>query len=243
MRDKLLTVKGHAESSYHPITDPQAISLMMKDRVRLILGHYFNGNTVSGVALSTGLDLRVVHRDTLALLNIGLLVVEREEPRSGRPVRHYRTSHEAYFIAEHDFPLEVVHAREQQEQRQEHLFRTACQREFDRALHAEGRTWGLCLYRLDAAPGFHQHSGDQFSEQVSELERWQGPAALMMQGRPLYHLTPAKAREVQLKFITLMRECQKLERQSGDQGQPFLLQVGLAPLTEDEAQGLSRPRV
>ncbi|MDO4246409.1 MAG: hypothetical protein Q4C89_10330 [Deinococcus sp.] len=46
---------------------------------------------------------------------------------------------------------------------------------------------------------------------------------------------------MQLDFIRLMRKAQALAQQQGDAPRrPYLLRVGLAPLTDEEARGLFR---
>lgn len=224
------------------VKESGAVRLLLRERSRRVLAAFLSGEkTVARAAREVGLDLRVVHRDVLALLGAGLLTLTRQEPRKGRAVKYYRASSEAFFVpfsATEAADLAELHGRGNAETHA--LFTRAVEREFARALHAEGREWGLRLYATPGKPGYHFQEGDRNAPRIDELQQWHGPAALILSGTPLLYLTAGEARELQEDLIALMRKYHARGERRVIQGRPFLLRVGFAPLTEEEAVRLYR---
>ena len=234
---------GQTANSFFDVTDARAAALLRRERPRRVLLAFLGReNTVRAAADETGIDLRTLHRDVLALQSAGLLRVERVQKRSGRGVKVYRAVADAFFVnylntAASDF----AEWHGQPADRLDALFHAAAAREFARALREAGREWGLRLYVTPEAPGFRLDEGDRAGKRTDPLQEWAGPQATMLTGMPLCFLTGAEAREVQLDFIRLMRKAQALAQQQGDAPRrPYLLRVGLAPLTDEEARGLFR---
>lgn len=224
------------------VTDPAAIALLLRERPRRVLAAFLSGETtVSAAARQTGLDLRVVHRDVQALTRAGLLRVTGLERRAGRPVKHYQPSADAYFVDHLNTPAaDLGELTGTFAGRTYGLFHHAADREFSRALRESGRRWGWRLYATPEAPGYQMTQGSPADRRVSALQEWQGPAALMLQGFPVFRLTDDQARELQRDLILLMRKGEAYEQANAGTGRPFLLPVGIAPLTEQEAAGLHR---
>lgn len=62
----------------------------------------------------------------------------------------------------------------------------------------------------------------------------------MLSGTPTARLTAAQVAEVQRDLILLMRKVESFSAANAGTGQPVLLRLGLAPLTEDECRNLHR---
>ncbi|MCP2014894.1 putative transcriptional regulator [Deinococcus sp. HSC-46F16] len=230
------------DGDFFEVADPAAIALLLRERPRRVLAAFLSGETtVSAAARQTGLDLRVVHRDVQALARAGLLRVSRLERRAGRAVKHYRPSADAYFVDHLNTPAaDLGELTGASAARTYHLFHHAADREFSRALRESGRRWGWWLYATPEPPGYHMDQGSPADRRVSALQEWQGPAALMLQGFPVFRLTDEQARELQRDLILLMRKGEAYEEANAGGGRSFLLPLGIAPLTEEEAAGLHR---
>lgn len=235
---------GGSESSFLDVTDPRAVTLLMRERSRRVLLAFLGReNTVKAAADETGLDLRTLHRDVQALCAAGLLRVGRVQKRGGRGIRFYRAVSDAFFVNHLNTEAsDFGEWRGPGAARLDHLFQRAAAREFARALRASGREWGIRLYVTSEAPGYRLDEGDRAAKRTDPLQEWSGPQAAVLVGAPLFELTDAAAREVQAEFIRLMRRARELSRAgTPEQRRPYLLRVGLAPLETDEARGLLRP--
>lgn len=227
---------GPAVSSPCEVTDPAAVTLLAHDRTRRVLGAFLGREqTVAGAARGAGLDLRVVHRDVQALTRAGLLRVIREEARAGRPVKVYRACADDLFVDARHLPPPDAQAAAL-----DTLFHHAVGREFRRALSDFAPGWGLRVYATPDAPGFAVLEGPRSAKPLSALDEWQGPPARMLSGTPSARLTAAQVTEVQRDLILLMRKVADFTAANDGAGQPVLLRLGLAPLTEDELRGLHR---
>ncbi|ADV65723.1 hypothetical protein Deima_0059 [Deinococcus maricopensis DSM 21211] len=215
------------------VTDPGAVRWLQHARVRGVLGAFQGrANTTARAAAALHLDVRVVHRDVGRLLNAGLLRVEREVPRAGRPVRHYRAVADAFFVPfTVTDALSAAHLSERDATARDAQFRAAFTRAFEVALGSSGaREWGLRVYfdgrTSQADEGFWD------ADLREPLTGWQGPDGLYLQGAPEVRLTPAQAQAAQVDLIRLMMRLHA-EHQANERagrGAPFLLRVGLAPV-------------
>jgi hypothetical protein len=229
---------GSTVSSPHEVTDPAAVTLLVHDRTRRVLGAFLGREqTVAGAARETGLDLRVVHRDVQALTRAGLLRVLRERARAGRPVKVYRARADDLFVDARHLPPQ---AHDGKATALDTLFHHAAEREFRRALSDFTPGWGLRVYATPDAPGFAVLEGPRSARPLSPLDEWQGPPARMLSGTPTARLTAAQVAEVQRDLILLMRKVESFSAANAGTGQPVLLRLGLAPLTEDELRDLHR---
>ncbi|WP_155299315.1 helix-turn-helix transcriptional regulator [Deinococcus kurensis] len=229
---------GPAVSSPHEVTDPAAVALLAHDRTRRVLGAFLGREqTVAGAAREAGLDLRVVHRDVQALRRAGLLHVIRAQARAGRPVKVYRARADDLFVDARHLPPQ---AGEGQAAALDALFHHAAEREFRRALSDFAPGWGLRVYATPDAPGFAVLEGPRSARPLSPLDEWQGPPARMLSGTPTARLSAAQVAEVQRDLILLMRRVESFSAANAGTGQPVLLRLGLAPLTEGELRNLHR---
>lgn len=222
--------------SPHEVTDPAAVALLAHDRSRRVLAAFLGReNTVATAARETGMDIRAAHRDVQALRRADLLRVTRTQPRAGRPVQHYRASADDYFIDARHLPPQA-----DRDELLDILFRHAAQREFSRALSDFTPGWGLRLYATPHPPGFEVMNGPRSARPVSTLREWQGPPARLLSGHPAVRLSAAQTQELQRDLIDLMRKAQAFHDANAGAGQPTLLRLGLAPLTDEEFTRLRR---
>ncbi|GAA5515013.1 hypothetical protein Dcar01_03777 [Deinococcus carri] len=225
------------------VTDAAAVRLLLRERPRRVLGAFLAGEqTVAGAARDLGLDLRVIHRDVLALRAAGLLRVVREQKRAGRPVRVYAAVAPAFFV-----PFSATGAAGLGElgadraERYAALFHTAFFREFERLHHEQGggREWGVRLY---LAPEGHVTADTSYqgADLVDAGVRYQGPLGRVLHADAAVTLTEAEAREVQVELIRLLMRLRPntLAHEAAGRGRPFLLRLGLVPVTAEERAGL-----
>ncbi len=98
--------------SFHSVTDPEQARLLTDpDTQRLFRPFLARERTVSQVAAETGSDLNAVLYRVRQYLAAGLLRIVREEKRPGRPVKVYRSVHDAYFIPYEVTPFATLEER------------------------------------------------------------------------------------------------------------------------------------
>lgn len=230
-------------SSVLTVTDPNAVKLLTQGRARWVLGAFLRGeNTVAAVARELNTDIRLVHRDVLALQHAGLLQLLREKKRAGRAVKVYTAAASSFFV-----PFSATHADTvadlggRQMHAYDDLFRQASVRKFN-AIYREqsdGREWGVRVYLTpDGQVGVD--TSFEGAELVDAAVRWQGPTGLMLDVRTDLRLTEAEAKEVQvelIKFLMRLRP-ESLKHEQDGTGQPFLLRLGLIGVTDEELHKL-----
>lgn len=226
------------------VTEPAAVRLLTAGRSRQVLGVFLRGeNSVAAVARELGVDIRLVHREVLALLEAGLLRLVREQKRGGRPVKVYAAAASAFFV-----PFSATSAADLTElggrrnQQFDQLFDLATTRKFAE-LHREqgrGREWGIRLY-VDPDGQIQADTSYEGADLVGADVRYQGPIGLILDVRGEVQLSEAEAKEVQVELIkVLMRLRPKdLQHRQDGTGKPFLLRLGLVGVTEAEVQSLT----
>ena len=88
------------QSSLQNVTDAGAARLFMdaSPKRRLLLSLVGRARSVSDVAAAEGMSIGSAHYLLRDLVRRGLAHVEREEKRSGRPIKYYRASAASYFV-------------------------------------------------------------------------------------------------------------------------------------------------
>ncbi len=197
---------------------------------------------MSGAARRTGADLRIVHREVLALCGAGLLQIVREDRRAGRAIKVYAAVASTFFV-----PFSATDAVTLDELSGSYaghyaeLFRQASAREFER-LHRKqsaGREWGVRLY---LAPEGHWQTDTSYegAELIDAAVRYQGPVGLMLDADASFTLTEEEARAVQRELILMLMRLRplSLEHRQAGTGKPYLLRLGLVPVTVEEGKCL-----
>lgn len=208
-----------------------------------MLGAFLAGeSSVSQAARRTGADIRAVHRAVLALHHVGLLQIVREEKRAGRAIKIYAAVASAFFV-----PFSATDAATLDELSGDHaghyaeLFRQASAREFDRLYRqqAAGREWGVRLY---LAPEGHWQTDTSYegAELIDAGVRYQGPVGLMLNADASFTLSEEEARAVQRELIPMLMRLRplSLEHRRAGTGRPYLLRLGLVPITAQENEQL-----
>lgn len=212
--------------SWQQVTDPDAVKVFLSGRDLPVLGALMQREwAVAPLAAALHLPLNATHHRVRRLLRLGLARETRQEPRRGRPVRHYRASSRAYLVPYHATPLgspeELVGVQE---------------RDFTaRFLHAvveaaaplvsNERDVGLRVFLaggLDGGEVTFDVTPTAGAFQSAELLRPESPALLLSGGT--LHLTPADAKALQ-------RELSELHARYAARPGPerYLLRLGLTP--------------
>lgn len=184
--------------------------------------------TVKSAAEAVGCNLDTMLYRVKTFLKAGLLKVERLEKRAGRPVKHYRSSHEAYLI-----PFEVTPFAELEERLERQL--KALQELFAKGLAKLQREHGQEareLYRRRDGEVWQGSAGaapnvfDFFSE---DRRAWLARRGGRV-GESLYdqlELTQEEAREFLAEFYDLWRRYRPLS--AGPSGRRYHLQFTFLP--------------
>lgn len=100
----LLDVAHQPSSSSYLVTRPELAAVLVNTEYHQLLRPFFaNAVSVAEAARQTGTKPNTMYVQVKRLADIGLLVVEREVPRTGRAIKLYRTAAERYFV-----PFEVM---------------------------------------------------------------------------------------------------------------------------------------
>lgn len=215
----------------------------MRGRTRQVLGAFLaRESSVSGAAQRTGIDIRIVHRAVLALSGAGLLHVLREEKRAGRAIKIYAAVAPSFFV-----PFSATDATTLDELsggyagHYAELFGQASAREFERLNHeqAAGRDWGVRLY-LAAEGHWQTDTSYAGAELIDAAVRYQGPVGLMLDADASVTLSEEEAKVIQRELILILMRLRplSLEHRVQGTGKPYLLRLGLVPITAAESEHL-----
>ncbi len=84
------------------IDSPEAASIFANERSRLILLALIDrARSPAELAALTGARLNLLSYHLKRMVALGFATVEHEEPRAGRPVRHYRATAKSFFVPAH----------------------------------------------------------------------------------------------------------------------------------------------
>ncbi len=216
--------RGAADRDYHRVTDPEQARLLtepaFEDAFRPFLGRE---RSVSEAAAEAGTTLDAMLYRVRGLLKAGLLEVARLRPRAGRPIKLYRSVHDAYFIPYELTPFASLEERLWRQFMPELKERLAIQA---RRLRARGFD-GQRLYRNDFGETFMESAPDAVS-QLHFLDPQREPATDYWTN---LELTEPQAREVQRTLYDLWRRSQALEA-GGAEKKRYRLAVAFVPLDD-----------
>ncbi len=217
--------RGAADRAYHRVTNAEQARLLTEpaydDAFRPFLARECS---VGEAAAEAGLTLDAMLYRVRVLLKAGLLEVARVKPRAGRPIKLYRSVHDAYFIPYELTPFASLEERLWRQFMPELKERLAIQA---RRLRERGFD-GQRLYRNDFGETFMESAPDALSpvdfldsEREPALDFWTNVA-----------LTEQRAREVQRTLYDLWRRSQEPEAEVGDGKRRYRLAVAFVPLDD-----------
>jgi predicted transcriptional regulator len=208
--------------AFHTVTEPrQAQLLTHADDLKYIDLFIAKEMTVKAAAEEMGCELDTMLYRVRKLVAAGLLEVTRVEKRAGRPIKHYRSVHNAYFI-----PFEVTPFADVEERLTEALSgrRKTLARALAKLLQDFG--WlGVRVYRDASGEIWH----DTAPSIATDFKPRDPAFPAVIQTSMDVHLTHEEAKALQLELFALT-ERHQLERGQREHGQHYLFEVALVPL-------------
>ncbi|HLU81936.1 MAG TPA: helix-turn-helix domain-containing protein [Trueperaceae bacterium] len=215
-------------AALHTVTDPLQARLLSDPRSqRLFRPFLAQERTVSQVADDTGRDMNAVLYRVRQFLAAGLLSVVREQKRPGRPVKVYRSVHDAYYV-----PYEVTPFASLEERLLEQHLPLLRERVRYQArwLQESGRS-GQALYRDELGEVWFESAGTATSGTV-----WRDAASTSIDYWTEVWLTATEAREVRDYLYQALEKFGKRPAVDTDQPergmQRYHLSVATLPLSE-----------
>ncbi|NLG08437.1 MAG: helix-turn-helix domain-containing protein [Deinococcales bacterium] len=221
--------RPRADADAFTVADPEQARLLSDPRFQAAMRPFLAREaSASAAAAELGLDLNAMLYRIRLLLAAGLLRVVREEKRQGRPIKVYRSVHDAYFVPYEATPFADLEERLWQQQLPElrELVRLQAR------LLRQGGRHGQRLFR-DASGETWVQSAAAGDERIDWLDPSQ-PAALDFWTD--LALDEAESREVQRRLYELLRTYSLDRRQGAGQGlagrKRYRLNVAFVPLEE-----------
>lgn len=185
------------------IADPRAAAALESPRQRRILLLLVErARSLSELSRLTQAPLNLLHHHVRKLVSLGLLRIEREEARSGAPVKFYRATARAFFV-----PAELmkqVPGASQDAQLRESLARSL-------ALSLQGVAY------------FHDGQGPRM-----RLVREPGRRATAAETWLELHLSDAAAGELEQEIRSLFH---RFQSRPGKGGRRYLVHAAIAPIS------------
>lgn len=213
------------------VSDPEQARLLSEPRFQEAFRPFLARElSASAAAAELGVDLNAMLYRIRVLSKAGLLQVVRREGRKGRPIKIYRSVHDAYFVPYEATPFADLEERLWQQQLPELRERTRVQA---RRLRAGG-FYGQNLFRNEHGETWVQ-SGVSGGDEVDWLDP-QRTASIDYWTDLL--LTDAESREVQLTLYELLQRYRPDGAADAHSGvlpadkQRFRLNVAFVPLDE-----------
>ncbi len=218
--------------AFHTVTDPEQAQLLSNPAsFRFLEPFVAHERSVTAAAAEVGCSSDTMLYRVRTLLTAGLLQVSCLEKRAGRPIKHYRSVHDAYFI-----PFEVTPFAEVEERLTAHFRerQALVVPGMARALRQMGREGRRVYRRVDndevwqESAGEMERSFDLYDAESHQryMETYLGPVAETMDDTLM--LTNEEAKELLTGFYEVWRRFQK--QQDDKQRHPYLLQFAIVPL-------------
>ncbi|ULH13954.1 hypothetical protein MF271_01080 (plasmid) [Deinococcus sp. KNUC1210] len=204
------------------ISDP-AVAAFLSDprKVTFITPFLAAESTVTGAARAMGVQGSTMLYRVRQMLRLGLLVVSRTQLRAGRPIQHYRSSADVYFVPFEVTPYATSQAQFLRRERHQHeVFAEALA--VTRSRQPVG--WGLHV-RRDPGGSVLIHSGPQGL--IKTPIRHQSASTEPLSVWSSVTLLPEAASELNSRLQALVEEY--IWDGSTEGGQPYLLHIGLVP--------------
>ena len=221
--------------AFHTVTDlEQARLLSNPSSFKFFEPFIARERSVTDAAEEVGCKLDTMLYRVKTLLKAGLLKVSRLEKRAGRPIKHYRSVHDAYFV-----PFEVTpYAELEERMRDHHRSQEAVILPAVTKLLRESGLEGYEFYRHTGSDTVWSNSAGRSGE-LSDVLRlflnphdarltasYQGPIGGDFSSR--VYLTDAEAKELLLKFYELRNDFVSSRPAAGKK--PYFFSVVFLPL-------------
>ena len=209
--------------AFHTVTDPEQARLLSDPKTFEFFEPFVAREQSAGAAaVAVGCALDTILYRIKTFLRAGLLHVVRSEKRSGRPIKHYRSVHDAYFV-----PFEVTPFAELEER----LAAGFRERQalvvprLARVLEQSGRNGRRVYRRLDNGDVWQESAGgvqtsfDLYDAESyrKHMETHQGPIAEATDD--VLELTDAEARDPLVELYGVWRRFAKKEK--ADSSKPY----------------------
>lgn len=217
--------------AFHTVTDPEQARLLSDPKTFEFFEPFVaRERTLTAVAEALGCRLDTLLYRVKVLVKAGLLRVTRLEKRAGRPVKHYRSVHDAYFV-----PFEVTPFAELEErlaagfrERQALIIPRVA-----RVLKQSGRDGRRVYRRTDNGDVWQESAGgvqtsfDLYDAEGyrKHMETHRGPIAEFTDD--VLELTDAEARDLLVELYGVWRRFAKKEK--CDSSKSYFFQFVLAP--------------
>lgn len=220
-----------AAEAFYTVTDPEQARLLSDPKAFEFFEPFIaREQTLTAVAEALGCRLDTLLYRVKVFVKAGLLRVTRLEPRAGRPVKHYRSAHDVYFI-----PFEVTPFAEVEERLAAHFRerQALVVPRLARVLRASGRDGRRVYRRLDNGDVWQESAGGvQTSLDLynaagyrDHLKTHTGPVSEFMDDT--LHLTDAEARDLLTELYGVWRRFAR--KKEGDSSRAYFFQFVLAP--------------
>jgi len=186
--------------------------------------------TVSQAAEEVGCNLDTMLYRVTTFLEAGLLEVVRLEKRAGRPIKHYRSVHDAYLIPHSVTPYADVEERLRSQMQKGHDVLVQGIAKVLQELEQEGRR---VYRRQDTGEVWQESAGDTMLEfdlldpesLQTRLEVYQGPVADAFSDKLFLTDEEAKAFMFELYAVWL-----RYQGKGEEKRKPYYFSLGLVPL-------------
>ncbi len=222
MEDKYL--RRELPETFFTVQDAEQAHLLSDVKTRAYFEPFLGRElSVLAAAREVGCSLHAMLYRVRVFVGAGLLRIVREEARAGRPIKYYRSAHDAYFI-----PLEMTPYAELEE-------RLSVQ--FAPSVNMLTKSWshllreigqhGRRLYRDDA--GFVFSDSGEEGQHFSDYRSLNFPAAFDFFLE--LHLPQEEAKRLQLELVELYKRYLPCREKSGDKA--YIFQAALVPKVPD----------
>jgi hypothetical protein len=181
-----------------------------------------NALSVSDAALRLRRDANQTLYRVRQMVKLGLLVVDRVEPRRGRSVKWYRSSAEEFFVPFTATPFEDLEAHRAaiDEPMQRRFHRNLARRMLE---SSNAQAWGTWIVNREG----------RMTSLTRQRQNLTFDAAQLGVLRSVWielQLTPVQAGELVIELDALFHRYRRL---NSPEASPFLLRLGLTPETDD----------
>lgn len=219
---------------FHTVTDPaQARLLSDPANFRFFEPFLARERSVAAAAEEVGCSLDTLLYRVGTFLKVGLLRVSRLEKRAGRPIKHYRSVSDAYFIPFEVTPYAGLEERLDAYYRERQKILVPAGARLLRSLGHEGRR---VYRRSDDGEVWQESAGDtqtfiDFYDAEAYARRFEarrGPFGEMMDDT--LYLTEVEAKVLLLEFHDLWWRYAQRRSHSEESGRPYFMQFNFLPL-------------